>query len=150
MPKMLILYYSRTGNTEKMAKALVEGAQRVPGVDVQLSIDFEVTSEDLSTANAVVVGMPTYHHDMTQSTKKVFEDAAVKSVNLKGKIGAVFGSYGWSGEAPQLILEIMKNRFEMDVVPQPLLIKYTPDDAGLTKCRELGHQIAKKISQPIS
>ena len=150
MPKMLVLYYSRTGNTEKMAKALVEGAQGVPRMEVQLSIDFEVTSEDLATADAVVVGMPTYHHDMTQSTKKVFEDAAVKGVDLKGKVGAVFGSYGWSGEAPRLILEIMTNRFEMDVVPQPLLIKYTPDDAGLTKCRELGRQIAEKISQPTS
>ena len=55
MPKILVLYYSRTGNTEKMAKALVEGAQGVPGMDVQLSIDFEVTSEDLATADALVV-----------------------------------------------------------------------------------------------
>jgi len=150
MPKILVLYYSRTGNTEKMAKALVEGAQRVPGVEVQLSIDFEVTSEDLAAADAILVGTPTYNHEAARSTQKVFEDAAVKGVNLKGKVGASFGSYGWSGEAPRLILEIMTNRFEMDVVPQPLLIKYGPDDAGLTKCRDLGHQIAKKISQPIS
>jgi len=40
MPKMLVLYYSRTGNTEKMAKAVVDGARSVSGVDVQLSIDF--------------------------------------------------------------------------------------------------------------
>ena len=150
MPKMLILYYSRTGNTEKMAKAFVEGAQRVSGVNVQLSIDFEVTSEDLTTADAILVGTPTYNHEVTRSTQKVFEDAAVKGISLKDKVGASFGSYGWSGEAPKLILEIMTNRFEMDVVTQPLLIKYTPDDAGLTKCRELGHQIAKKISQPTS
>ena len=146
MPKMLVLYYSRTGNTEKMAKALVEGAQRVPGVDVQLSIDFEVTSEDLSSADAILVGTPTYNHEAARSTQKVFEDAAVKGVSLKGKVGASFGSYGWSGEAPRLILEIMTNRFEMDVVPQPLLIKYTPDDAGLNKCREVGHQIAERLA----
>ena len=147
MPKLLVLYYSRTGNTEKMARAFVEGAQEVPGVEVQLSIDFEVTAADLEAADAIVVGMPTYHHDMTQSTKKVFEDAAVKGVNLKGKVGAAFGSYGWSGEAPRLVLEILKNRFEMDVVPQPQLIKYAPDTAGLTKCRELGRQIAERLIQ---
>lgn len=148
MPKILILYYSRTGNTEKMAKALVEGAQRVSEVDVQLSIDFEVTSEDLTSADAILVGTPTYNHEAARSTQKVFEDAAVKGISLKDKVGASFGSYGWSGEAPKLILEIMTNRFEMDVVTQPLLIKYAPDDAGLIKCRELGYQIAKKISQP--
>jgi flavodoxin I len=147
MPKMIVMYYSRTGNTEKMARAFVEGAQGVPGVAVQLSIDFEVTAADLAAADALVVGMPTYHHDMTQSTKKVFEDAAVKGVTLQGKIGAAFGSYGWSGEAPRLVLEILKNRFEMDVVPQPLLIKYTPDATGLTKCRELGRQIAERLVQ---
>lgn len=146
MPKMLVLYYSRTGNTEKMAKAVVDGARSVSGVDVQLSIDFEVTSADLAGADAIVVGMPTYHHDMTQSTKKMFEDAAVQGVALNGKIGAAFGSYGWSGEAPRLILEILANKFEMDVVKQPLLIKYAPDDAGLAKCRALGRQIAERIA----
>ena len=45
--------------------------------------------------------------------KKLFEQAAVQGISLKGKIGAAFGSYGWSGEAPKLILEIMKNKFEM-------------------------------------
>jgi flavodoxin I len=146
MPKMLVLYYSRTGNTEKMAKAIVEGARSVSGVDVQLSIDFEVTPADLAEADAIVVGMPTYHHDMTQSTKKVFEDAAVKNVALKGKIGAAFGSYGWSGEAPRLILEILANKFEMDVVKQPLLIKYAPDNTGIATCRALGQQIAERIA----
>ena len=148
MPKMLVLYYSRTGNTEKMAKAVVDGARSVTGVDVQLSIDFEVTPADLAGADAIVVGMPTYHHDMTQSTKKVFEDAAVKGVALNGKIGAAFGSYGWSGEAPRLILEILANKFEMDVLKPPLLIKYTPDAKGLDECRNLGKRIAEHVSKP--
>jgi flavorubredoxin len=52
---------------------------------------------------------------------------------LKGKIGAAFGSYGWSGEAPRLVLEILKNKFEMEVVEPPLLIKYTPDNDGLER-----------------
>ncbi len=47
--------------------------------------------------------------------KNLFEEAAVKGINLKGKMGAAFGSYGWSGEAPKLILEIMKYKFEMQV-----------------------------------
>lgn len=143
MPKILVLYYSRTGNTEKMAKAVVEGARTVQGVNVELA--FKADPEMLMDFDAVIIGIPTYHHDMTLDMKKLFEEAAVKNIVLKGKIGAAFGSYGWSGEAPRLIMEIMKNRFEMEVPEPPLLIKYAPDKAGIEKCKEFGRRIAEKL-----
>lgn len=143
MPKILVLYYSRTGNTEKMANAVVEGAKTVQGVNVELA--FKADPEMLMDFDAVIIGIPTYHHDMTLDMKKLFEEAAVKNIVLKGKIGAAFGSYGWSGEAPKLIMEIMKNRFEMEVPEPPLLIKYAPDQAGIEKCKEFGRRIAEKV-----
>ena len=144
MHKMVVLYYSRTGNTEKMAKAVVEGARSVSGVDVQLSIDFEVTPTDLAGADAVVVGMPTYHHDMTQSTKKVFEDVAVKGVALKGKIGAAFGSYGWSGEAVKLINKALEDA-KIKLADQGVKAKYVPDHESLRPCVELGKKIGQAV-----
>ena len=57
--------------------------------------------------------------------KNLFEEAAVKGISLKGKIGAAFGSYGWSGEAPKLILEIMKNKFEMQNRGSPTYLQST-------------------------
>ncbi len=144
MNKILILYYSRTGNTEKMAKAVEEGVKMVDGVEVDLM--YNVALEDLVEYDAIVVGVPTYHHDMTVGIKKMFEDAAVKNINLKNKVGAAFGSYGWSGEAPKLILEIMKNRFEMSIIEAPLHIRYVPNSGGLDKCREFGKRIAEKTS----
>lgn len=143
MKRILILYYSRTGNTEKMANAVAEGARSVQGVQVELT--YRTTPEQLTEFDAIAVGVPTYHHDMTIDIKKLFEEAAVKGVSLKGKVGAAFGSYGWSGEAPKLVLEIMKNRFEMDVIEPPVLIRYTPDQAGLEKCRALGMKLAEKV-----
>lgn len=143
LPRILVLYYSQTGNTDKMAKAVVEGAQSVQRVNVELS--YYVDAEQLSQFDALVVGAPTYHHDMTLNMKRLFEEAGAKNVGLKGKLGAAFGSYGWSGEAPKLILEIMKNRFEMSVIEPPLLLKYTPDAAGLEKCRELGRRVAERL-----
>ena len=143
MPKILILYYSRTGNTEKMAKAVAEGAKTVQGVEVELN--YYVTPETLSNFDAIVFGVPTYHHNMTVDIKNLFEEAAVKGINLKGKVGATFGSYGWSGEAPKLVLEIMKNKFEMQVTEPPLLIKYTPDQTGLENCKEFGKKIAERL-----
>ena len=143
MPKILVLYYSQTGNTEKMAKAVAEGAKTVQGTEVELN--YHVTPETLNNFDAIIVGAPTYHHNMTSDMKKLFEETAAKGINLKGKIGAAFGSYGWSGEAPRLVIEIMKNKFEMQVTEPPLLIRYTPDQTGLEKCREFGKRIAEKL-----
>jgi len=143
MARILVLYYSQTGNTEKMAKAVAEGARAVRGIEVELA--YYVHPEELAGFDAVAVGVPTYHHDASIDIKKLFEEAALKNVSLKGKIGATFGSYGWSGEAPRLIAEIMRNKFEMQMMEPPLLIKYAPDEAGLEKCRELGKTIAEKL-----
>jgi flavodoxin I len=143
LQKILILYYSRTGNTEKMAKAVAEGAKTVPGTIVDL--DYHAEPEALSQYDAIAVGAPTYHHDMTIDMKTLFEEAAVKNVTFKGKLAAAFGSYGWSGEAPRMVLEIMKNKFEMNVIEPPLLAKCAPDNAALQKCRELGKKIAERL-----
>jgi flavorubredoxin len=143
MLKILILYYSRTGNTERMAKAVADGAKTIPGVEVELN--YYVAPETLSNFDAILVGIPTYHHNMTVDMKMLFEEVAVRNVNLEGKIGASFGSYGWSGEAPKLVLEIMKNKFEMQVIEPSLLIRYTPDQTGLEKCKEFGKKIAERL-----
>lgn len=143
MPKILILYYSRTGNPEKMAKAVAEGAKTIQGVEAELS--YNAAPETLSNFDAIVFGVPTYHHDMTIGMKNLFEETAAKGISLKGKTGAAFGSYGWSGEAPKLVLEIAKNKFEMQIIELPLLIKYTPDQTGLENCRELGKRIAERL-----
>ena len=143
MKQFLILYYSRTGNTERMAKAVAEGAQTAGNVKVELS--FHVEPEELSGFDAILVGAPTYHHEMPLEFKNLFEEVAVKGLSLKGKVGAVFGSYGWSGEAPRLILEIMRNKFEMQVVEPPLLAKYLPDQKMLSNCKDLGKRISENL-----
>ncbi len=143
MSKILVLYYSRTGNTEKMARAVAEGARSVQGVEVELN--YYVSPEELAGFDAILVGVATYHHDMPVSFKSFFEEVAVKNVSLKGKVGAAFGSYGWSGEASKLVIEIMKNKFEMGVTEPPLPIRYEPDQAGLEKCKELGRRVAERL-----
>lgn len=143
MKKVLVLYYSRTGNTERMANAVAEGAQSSGNVEVELN--YHVETESLGTYDAILVGSPTYHHDMPVDFKNLFEEAAVQGISLKGKIGAAFGSYGWSGEAPKLILEIMKNKFEVQVVEPPLLAKYTPDQSMLNACRDLGKKVSESL-----
>jgi len=146
MPRILILYYSRTGNTERMAEAVGEGARTIQGIEVELKYD--AAPEELTNFDTLAVGIPTYHHDMTAGIKSLFEEAAVKNISLRNKVGAAFGSYGWSGEAPRLVLEIMKNKFEMRVMEHPLLIKYGPDQTGLERCSEFGRRIAEACMLP--
>jgi flavorubredoxin len=143
LPRILILYYSQTGNTEKMANAIADGAKSAGKVDVEL--EYHVDSDDLNRFDAIVVGAPTYHHEIPMDIKRLFEEAAVKGVALEGKTGAAFGSYGWSGEAPKLVLEIMKNRFEMRVVEPPLLVRYVPDQDSLSACRDLGKRVSESL-----
>src|SRR4030043_111246 len=143
MSKILILYYSQSGNTEKMAQAIAKGAKNAGNSDVELS--FHVEAEELAMFDAILMGVPTYHHDIPIDMKKLLEGAAVKGINLKGKVGAAFGSYGWSGEAPNLVLEIMKNKFEMRVIEPPLLAKYVPDQNTLSMCRNLGKRVAESL-----
>ncbi len=143
MLKLLIVYYSQTGNTEKMARAIDEGAKSVVGIDVEMK--YFVRPEELVEADAIILGMPTYYHDIGMDMKNLLEAASKEGINLKGKVGAAFGSYGWSGEAPNMLLEIMKNQFQMDVMEPALRIKYNPDKNGLEECHKLGKSVGKKI-----
>ena len=126
-----------------MAKAVAEGAQL--NDDIKVILDFHIAPEELSSFDAIVVGAPTYHHDMPVDFKNLFEEVAVNGTSLKGKVGATFGSYGWSGEAPKLILEIMKNKFEMQIVEPSLLVNYVPNQKMLSACRELGKRVSETL-----
>ena len=112
---------------------------------VEVELNYHVDAESLSLYDAILVGAPTYNHDMPVDFKNLFEEAAVAGISLKGKIGAAFGSYGWSGEAPKLILEIMKYKFEMQVVEPPLLAKYGPDQNMFNACRDLGKKVSESL-----
>jgi flavodoxin I len=126
-----------------MAEAVAKGAKETDKAEVELS--YHINANDLPQFDAILLGAPTYHHDMPIDMKKLFEEAAVKDIKLKGKIGAAFGSYGWSGEAPKLLLEIMKNKFEMQINEAPFLARYTPDKTMLYKCRDLGKRISETL-----
>jgi flavorubredoxin len=143
MPKILVIYYSRSGNTEKMAKAVAEGAKSNQNIAVDLS--YHIEAEELANYDAILVGTPTYHTQMPIDFQNLFKEAESKQINLKNKIGSVFGSYGWSGEAPQDVIEILK-KFEMQVIEPPIRAKYKPDQQTLDACMDLGKRVAQLLS----
>ncbi len=142
MLKVLVIYYSRSGNTEKMAKAVAEGAKSIQNVAVDLS--YHIEAEELTNYDAILFGTPTYNAQMPIDFKNLLEEASAKQINLKGKIGSAFGSYGWSGEAPQAVIEILK-KLEMKVMELPIRSKYSPDQKTLDACIELGKRVAQQL-----
>jgi flavodoxin I len=143
MRKVLVIYYSRSGNTEKMAKAVAEGAKSNQNIAVDLS--YHIEPEELANYDAILVGTPTFHNQMPIDFKNLFEEASTKKIDLKNKIGSAFGSYGWSGEATQAVIEILK-KFEMQVIEPPIRAKYNPDQKTLDACIDLGKKVANQLS----
>jgi len=142
MPKAIIIYDTRSGNTGAMAKAVEEGLKEA-GVEALSKRSVSAKADDLADIDAVVLGAPTYHHDLIQSMKTfLFE---MEKANLKGKVGAAFGSYGWSGESVRMMTDTMKHIFGMNVMEPGLRILRRPSESALKECKEFGKTIAKKI-----
>lgn len=146
MKKIIIIYFSRTGNTKTMAQFIHDELSK--SSDVQVDIQTQIAPEELAQYDVILIGAPTYHHRMTQTISTLLEDTAIKKVKLQGKIGAAFGSFGWSGEAPRLVLEVMENIFQMKVLKPPLLIKYAPRGDGQAKCQEFSTRIIQELHKP--
>lgn len=97
--KVLVTYHSRSGNTERMADAVVAGAKAVPGTDVVMKRVGQVTAEDLFAADAVVVGSPVYWSNMAGEVKTFFDNWQFKfgvfpEFKMKNKVGAAFATGG--------------------------------------------------------
>jgi flavodoxin len=147
MKKVLVGYYSRTGNTEKMAEYIAEGI-RMTGNDAELKKISEIKSEeDFKGYDGFVFGCPTYHRDLTAGMK-TFLFLAEKA-NLIGKMGGAFGSYTHSGESANMIYDTMLHVFKMDMVDLGALdLKEHALESGegTRACQEYGKAIGKKFA----
>jgi len=108
MPRILITYYSRTGNTAKIAEAIAEGAKSVKGVEVIVKRIEETSIEDLLRADTIVIGSPTYYGLLAEPVKKLIDESVKIHGKLDGKIGAAFTSAGGaSSGAETTIMSIL-------------------------------------------
>ncbi len=91
MPKILICYYSRSGNTKKMAQ-LIEKGVRSRKVDVDIKDVANVTAKSLLTYDGIVIGSPTYYGLMSAEIKKLLDKSVRYHGELDGKVGGAFSS----------------------------------------------------------
>jgi NAD(P)H dehydrogenase (quinone) len=97
--KVLVAYHSLSGNTERMAEAVAEGAKSLPGTVVLMKRVGQVTADDLFTSDAVIVGSPVYWSNMSGEVKTFFDNWQFKfgvfpEFKMKNKIGAAFATGG--------------------------------------------------------
>jgi len=94
MAKILIVYDSRTGNTEKMAMAVAEGAEKMKNVEVVVKKAEETKAEDLVDADGIIMGSPTYYGSMSGNLKTLIDESVKVHGELDGKVGGAFTSSG--------------------------------------------------------
>ena len=97
MPKVLVVYLSATGNTKKMAEAVLEGASSVETAVCTLKPVDQVTNDDWLAADAIIVGSPTYFGQMASRIKRLFDITEKIYGQLEGKVGAAFTTAGGAG-----------------------------------------------------
>lgn len=127
MTKVLIVYATDYGNTEKMAGAVAGGAMSVPGTQVEVKLAENVTEEDVVTSDAVIVGTPVHMGSPDWRVKK-FIDTVCSPLWMKdslvGKVSAVFttgSGYGNSGGGCELTMLALLNNFaELGMIMVPL------------------------------
>ena len=153
--KALILFSTMTGNTTKVAKLIGEGLED-KGIEHRIintrNASNEEIKEAIMAADAIFFGSSTRYADMVGNIEEVLKD--IKDMNLSNKLAIAFGSYGWSGEAVQVVhdyllesnMKVIDSSYiikttGMDHVQLPLRVKFVPDEKEQNRIMEVGRVI---------
>lgn len=155
MAKALIVYYSRSGNTRKMAETIAEGVKNEE-VAAEVRDVKDVAPDDLKAFDAIVVGSPTYYGSMAAEIKKLFDDSIRFHGKLDGKIGAAFASSANIGGGNETtILDILNAMLIHGMIVQgdskddhygPVAIG-APDERAVKECLRAGARIARLVKK---
>ena len=152
MPQVLITYYSRTGNTEKMAETVAVGASQVSGVEVDLRPVSETTPDDLLAADGIIMGSPVYFGTMAAELKSLIDESVKHYGKFTGKVGGAFASSAAIGGGTETtVLDILKAMLIHGMIVQGstedahygAVALGEPDDRAVRECRALGRRVAE-------
>jgi NAD(P)H dehydrogenase (quinone) len=149
---VLITYYSRSGNTEKMAEVVAAGVKQVSGVEVDLRPVAEVTPDDLLAADGIIMGSPTYYGSMAAELKTLIDESVKHHGQLTGKVGGAFSSSGGPGGGNETtVLDIVKALLIHGMIVQGdaqgdhygAIAVGAPDERSRKECEKLGRRVAE-------
>lgn len=156
--KVLILYYSKGGNTRKLAEAIAQGASQVDGVEAALRHTRDVTKDDFLKADGLVVGSPVYFGTMAAQLKQVLDDFVSVRKRMENKVGAAFSTSGdASGGKETTMMSIIQALliYGLIVVGDPMSATGhygtacvgAPDTGALENGNKLGERVAELVKR---
>lgn len=145
IPKVLVIYDTMWHSTEKMALAIVQGVKE-EGVEcklinLRLNHRSEVIAE-LLDVQAVAIGSPTLNNGILPTVADFL--SYMKGLRPTNIIGTVFGSYGWSGEAVDIIKQELES-IKVQLINEGIKVNFVPRKEDLERCKGLGKQLASKV-----
>jgi NAD(P)H dehydrogenase (quinone) len=153
--KILIVYDSKTGNTEKMASAIAKGAEKM-GAEATVKRVEQTKLEDLQRADGIIMGSPTYFGQMSAKLKALIDESVKIHEKLTGKVGAAFTSAGGTATgAETTLLSIVQTMLIHGMIVQGnaedkhygIAATGAPKVKDLKGCEELGARVAILIQK---
>jgi len=153
MAGVLVIYYSKTGNTKRMAESIAEGVNK-ESMEAIIKAVKDVNVDELLKYEAIIIGSPTYYGTMAAEIKRLLDDSVKFHGKLDGKIGAAFSSSAnIAGGNETTILDILHAMLIHGMIIQgdPLGDHYgpaaigEPDARATRECVRLGSRIAKLV-----
>jgi NAD(P)H dehydrogenase (quinone) len=155
MPKIIVIYYSRSGNTEKMAKAIGEGVEK-EGLEVVVKNVKNANVDELLKYEGIIIGSPTYYGTMAAEIKKLLDDSVKFHGELESKVGAAFSSSAnIAGGNETTVLDILNAMLIHGMIIQgdpqgdhygPVAIG-APDNRSTKECIRLGQRVAELVKR---
>ncbi len=151
---ILVVYYSKGGNTRKLAEAIGEGAGQVDGVEAVLRHTREVTRDDFVAADGLIIGSPVYFGTMAAQLKLVLDEFVGVRRKMENKVGAAFSTAGdASGGKETTIMSIIQALliYGMIIVGDPMSATghYGTACVGApdATARENGHSLGRRVAE---
>ena len=154
MPKILVVYDSKSGNTETMALSVAKGAERAGDLEVTVKKAEETTNSDLLAADGIIMGSPTYFGQMSAKLKTLVDESVKVHKKLKGKVGGAFTSSGGTASgAETTLLSILQAMLIHGMIVQGraddkhygVAVTGTPKKRDLAECEKLGKSVAALV-----
>lgn len=142
MPKVLVIYYSKTGNTRRMAELVAEGCRQVEGVEVAM---VELPGADMDTvidADGYAIGSPDYFSYVAGHVKTLFDEALAHKAHISGKPYVAFGSHGGGAKVLES-LERLAQAIGLRQVTPGVMCLGAPGPNEEPAVRELGKALAE-------
>ncbi|MGM0418610.1 MAG: FprA family A-type flavoprotein [Thermodesulfobacteriota bacterium] len=143
--KAVIIYDSMWESTRKMAETIAEeiASRNIPVVSMNTRKwhRSDIITETMD-AGAVILGSPTLNNNIFPALSDIL--TYMKGLKPKNKMGAAFGSYGWSGEAVGILNSYITD-LGYELIDDGIKVQYVPEEADLEKCRELGIKISDRL-----